>query len=539
MSLQTPESPPRTGSGNGGADDGSYMVASSPRLQIPGMFSLSPSNKTASPMFSSGLTLNTNSPTMSPRKTLNAPSNPAALRLMKDTAPSSPSSVSSVSSAPLEPSSTPTISTPTSASMANKRSLHHLKHPSPLTHSPLAQKTDGQQQQGSLKLKQLVHRRVNAIKLDESTVSLRGFSSGVTLGTGTFGRVQLVKHKAGKQPYYALKTMKKTDIIRLKQVDHIMSEAALLKELSHPFIVNLCATFQDSKRLYLILEYVPGGELFSFLRRERKISDDSARFYASEIVLALDYLHQKDIAYRDLKPENLLLSRSGHLKITDFGFAKKVDGRTWTLCGTPEYLAPEIIQSKGHGKSVDWWALGILIYEMLAGYPPYYEENPLGIYQKILRGHIDWPHFFDSRARELISKLLKPDPTQRLGCLRNGAEDVANEAWFAKVDWQSVLDRFIPAPFFPPVAHPGDSSNFDEYEEEDEEAEASTGSVKLEDNARFERFGPVKDDEDRSVFLKTAIADVSSPSGADKPPASNEAGEGDSSKPTKASPPAL
>lgn len=444
------------------------------RLQVPGMFALSPSNKSP-PSFSLF-----SSPTVSPKKL--SPTN--HIGVGNEDGHSRMSSVTSFDS-----SSTPV-----------QRSHKSVDSPSP----SLPQSKE--QQQGtatSSKLKQLIHRRVTAVKMDAEATSLRDFTLGVTLGTGTFGRVQLMQQKSGKQNYFALKTMKKCDIVRLKQIDHIMSEALLLKDLSHPFVVNLCATFQDSKRLYLILEYVPGGELFSFLRRERKISDEASRFYASEIVLALDYLHSKDIAYRDLKPENLLLSRSGHLKITDFGFAKKIDGRTWTLCGTPEYLAPEIIQSRGHGKGVDWWALGILIYEMLAGYPPFYEENPLGIYQKILRGVVEWPPFFDSRARELIGKLLKVDVTQRLGCLRNGTEDVANEPWFAKVNWQSVLDRFIPAPFFPPVSHPGDSSNFDDYEEEDETKGDPAIQIKPEDDERFATFGPLKDEKERLEFLRS------------------------------------
>jgi protein kinase X len=173
-------------------------------------------------------------------------------------------------------------------------------------------------------------------------------------------------------------------ILRLKQLDHIKSEVKILSTISHPFIVNLHGHTQDDRRIYLLFEYVPGGELFSYLRREGRFANDHARFYAAQISLAFDYLHSMNIVYRDLKPENLLLNAKGHMKITDFGFAKVVEDRTWTLCGTPEYLAPEIIQSKGHNKSVDWWAIGILIYEMLAGYPPFYDESPFGIYQKIL-----------------------------------------------------------------------------------------------------------------------------------------------------------
>ena len=154
------------------------------------------------------------------------------------------------------------------------------------------------------------------------------------VGTGTFGRVRLVQHKPTSK-YYALKILKKSEIIRLKQVQHIQSEVTLLKLISHPFIVNLMGHFQDEKKLYMILQYVPGGELFSHLRREGRFSDDHGRYYAAEIVLAFAYMHSLKVVYRDLKPENLLISPEGHMAITDFGFAKQIDDKTWTLCGTP------------------------------------------------------------------------------------------------------------------------------------------------------------------------------------------------------------
>ena len=172
-------------------------------------------------------------------------------------------------------------------------------------------------------------------------------------------------------------------MIYLKQVDHVKTEKKILEELNHPFIVNLFGAFQDDKNLYLLLEYVIGGEFFSHLRKAGRFPNDTAKFYAAQITLVFEHLHSMMILYRDLKPENLLLDSDGNCKVTDFGFAKKVEYRTWTLCGTPEYLAPEIILSKGHGKAVDWWASGILMYEMLAGYPPFYDEDPLGIYQKV------------------------------------------------------------------------------------------------------------------------------------------------------------
>jgi len=294
------------------------------------------------------------------------------------------------------------------------------------------------------------------------TLKMEDLEIAETLGTGTFGRVRLVKHK-GNGKYYALKVLKKHEVIRLKQVEHIMSEKAILSMINHPFIVRLGGTMQDGKNLYMMLEYVIGGELFSHLRKAGRFSNDTTRFYAGCIVMALQHLHSMDIVYRDLKPENLLLDEHGYLKVTDFGFAKKVEDRTWTLCGTPEYLAPEIIQSKGHGKAVDWWALGILIYEMLAGYPPFYDENPFGIYQKILAGKIEYPRHFDVHAKDLVRKLLSPDRSKRIGNLKNGAEDIKKHKWFRGFDFTALLQKQQSPPIVPEVRSPGDTRNFDKY----------------------------------------------------------------------------
>jgi serine/threonine protein kinase len=269
----------------------------------------------------------------------------------------------------------------------------------------------------------------------ESKATVNSFELGETLGTGTFGRVRLVKCKVqGKTHYFAMKLLKKAEILKLKQVEHIKSEKNILSMISHPFIVNMFHSFKDETRLYMILEYVIGGELFSQLRKVGRFNKNTSQFYAAQIVLALEYLHDKNIVYRDLKPENLLIDRKGNMKITDFGFAKElVDQRTWTLCGTPEYLAPEIIQSKGHGKAVDWWAMGILIYEMLAGYPPFYDEVPFGIYHKILQGikYVQFPETFGPLGRDLVKKLLTADRTKRYGCLKNGASDIKKHKWFS------------------------------------------------------------------------------------------------------------
>ncbi|BFZ55083.1 Cytochrome c oxidase subunit 1 [Savitreella phatthalungensis] len=289
-----------------------------------------------------------------------------------------------------------------------------------------------------------------------------------TLGTGTFGRVFLVQHKSDASPtgrFYAMKTLQKSEVVRLRQVEHMNNEREILQLVQHPFIVSLRTSFQSAHNLFMCLDYVPGGELFSHLRRAVKFQNDVTRFYAAEILLALEHLHAHDIIYRDLKPENILIDADGHIKITDFGFAKRIADRTWTLCGTPEYLAPEIIQSRGHGKAVDWWALGILIYEMLCGYPPFYDSSHIGIYEKILAGKIRWPSHLEPQAIDVISRLLNPDITKRLGNLSRAAIDVKDHPWFRYCRWDLLMTKAIRPPIVPLCRSNGDTRNFDSYPE--------------------------------------------------------------------------
>ncbi|CDO92314.1 unnamed protein product [Kluyveromyces dobzhanskii CBS 2104] len=288
-----------------------------------------------------------------------------------------------------------------------------------------------------------------------------------TLGTGSFGRVHLVRSNHNGR-FYAMKVLKKNTVVKLKQVEHTNDERNMLSVVSHPFIIRMWGTFQDSQQLFMIMDYIEGGELFSLLRKSQRFPNPVAKFYAAEVCLALEYLHSKGIIYRDLKPENILLDKNGHIKLTDFGFAKYVPDVTYTLCGTPDYIAPEVVSTKPYNKSVDWWSFGVLIYEMLAGYTPFYDSNTIKTYENILNAPVKFPPFFHSDAQDLISKLVTRDLSQRLGNLQNGSEDVKNHPWFSEVIWEKLLCRNIETPYEPPIqAGQGDTSQYDRYPEEE------------------------------------------------------------------------
>ncbi|KIX95752.1 cAMP-dependent protein kinase type 2 [Fonsecaea multimorphosa CBS 102226] len=300
--------------------------------------------------------------------------------------------------------------------------------------------------------------------------TLTDFAIQRTLGTGSFGRVHLVQSKHN-QRFYAIKVLKKAQVVKMKQIEHTNDERRMLQRVKHPFLITLWGTFQDSKNLYMVMDFIEGGELFSLLRKSQRFPNPVAKFYAAEVTLALEYLHGQNIIYRDLKPENLLLDRHGHVKITDFGFAKEVPDITWTLCGTPDYLAPEVVASKGYNKSVDWWSLGILIFEMLCGFTPFWDGgSPVKIYENILKGRVKYPPYIHADAQDLLVQLITSDLTKRLGNLHGGPADIKNHAWFAEVTWERLLKKDIDAPYVPPVkGGAGDASQFDKYPEETEE----------------------------------------------------------------------
>ena len=287
-----------------------------------------------------------------------------------------------------------------------------------------------------------------------------------TLGAGSFGRVKLAKMN-DTEKFYAIKILKKIDLIKLKQIDHILNEIKILTYVSHPFIIETHGFTQDDRYIYIILEFINGGELFTYLRSVIKFSLDQAIFYAGQVVLIFEYLHSKNIIYRDLKPENLLIDKNGYLKLTDFGFAKICDKRTYTLCGTPEYIAPEILLNKGHGKPVDWWTFGILIYEMIAGIAPFNDEDPMGIYKKILKCKVRFPSSFPSNAKSLVKHLLVIDLSKRYGNLRNGVNDIKNHRFFKDFDFRLLINKKLKGPFIPKICNEGDTGNFTAIEDSD------------------------------------------------------------------------
>jgi len=298
-----------------------------------------------------------------------------------------------------------------------------------------------------------------------------------TLGSGTFGRVKLVRHKVSGMPY-AMKILNKAHVVAYKQQQNVIHEKELMTMCSHPFILKLHNTFKDKNHLYLLVDFVQGGELFTYLHCQPnstgKLTEDHAKFYASHVIMAIEYLHERSIVYRDLKPENLLIDPQGYLKMVDFGFAKVVTDRTYTLCGTPEYLAPELVLGKGHNKGVDYWALGVLIYEMVVGNSPFAAANPsdqMQICRNIVKEPLVFPSWLSSDCRDLIAKLLERDQTKRIGLTHGGTSAIRNHPWFANLNWDRVLKKKELAPYRPKLNDPFDTSKFDAVPENDEHYE--------------------------------------------------------------------
>lgn len=287
------------------------------------------------------------------------------------------------------------------------------------------------------------------------------------LGKGGYGKVFQVRKTTGADAnsYFAMKVLKKASIVRnQKDTAHTRAERNILEAVRHPFIVELVYAFQTGGKLYLILEYLSGGELFMHLEREGIFLEDTACFYLCEIILALEHLHNLGIIYRDLKPENVLLDAQGHVKLTDFGLCKEhiQEGIvTHTFCGTIEYMAPEILMRSGHGKAVDWWSLGALMYDMLTGMPPFCADNRKKTVDAILKDKLNIPGYLTPDSRDLIRRLMKRQVSQRLGSGPTDGQAVRAHPFFKNVNWDDVVARRLDPPIKPVLASEDDVSQFD------------------------------------------------------------------------------
>ena len=294
----------------------------------------------------------------------------------------------------------------------------------------------------------------------KNKVTLNDFQIIKLLGKGAFGKVLLVYNEELKK-YFAMKTLRKDYIKKNQQTKHTKEERKILEKIDYPFISKLYYAFQNEKKLFMITEYMPGGEMFYHLHMNDHFNENKARFYIAEIVLAIDHLHKNNILYRDLKPENILLDELGHIKLTDFGLSKIMNNiekdKTYTVCGTPIYVAPEVLTGQGYNKLVDWWSVGVLLYEFLAGYSPYREARTK-IDIKIYKKNLEQDPLISDTAFDLIKKFCTFDVSKRIG---KNFEDIKNHEFFKDIDWVKLEKKEITPPYKPKIRFAGDVGNFD------------------------------------------------------------------------------
>ena len=294
-------------------------------------------------------------------------------------------------------------------------------------------------------------------------LSFHDFEKLKVLGKGSFGEVLLVRLKANGK-LFAMKILTKKNVKLRHQEVHTKAERDLMVKINCPFIVNIKFAFQDAVNLYIITEFMQGGEMFFHLHNERKFSDEKTKFYIVEIILAIEFLHKNKMLYRDLKPENIMVDANGHIKLTDFGLSKmvkKTKEKAFTICGTPQYLAPEILSDDGYDNSVDWWSLGCVMYEMLVGKAPF--RIPKGSYLSadLYKKKVTIPEYVTAEAKDLISQLLVPNPKKRLGYGKDGAKNIKQHSYFEGINWEDAWERKLKPPLIPQLRGETDLSYFD------------------------------------------------------------------------------
>ncbi|KAE8914694.1 Serine/threonine-protein kinase [Phytophthora fragariae] len=348
---------------------------------------------------------------------------------------------------------------------------------------------------------------------DKKTASLADFQLLSVIGQGAFGKVLLVRHSTtGK--VHAMKIISKQFVIDMDSVHYMKTERDVMTKIRHPFVIGLNYAFQTESKVYLVMEYQSGGELFSYLKEEGTFTEDAVRFYLAEMILALEHLHAHGIIHRDLKPENVLISAEGHIKLTDFGLAKEyVDGQELlTVCGTKEYMAPEMLLGKGYDSAVDWWSLGALAYEMLTGNPPFRSKNAADLQKKIISAKAQLPRWLSGEAHSLIKSLLERNVSKRLGggkssmFVMKGVQAIKRHSFFKRVDWEKMETLRVPPPKVPSVTDDVDTSNFDKEFTSMPASDLMCDAVIEEHNNLFRGFSFCRQDS-----LKEIISNPQSP----------------------------
>ncbi|XP_059626049.1 uncharacterized protein LOC132269056 isoform X2 [Cornus florida] len=395
------------------------------------------------------------------------------------------------------------------------KNLHERKERRNLLEKKLADADVSEEDQSNL-LKFLEKKETEYMRLQRHKFGADDFELLTMIGKGAFGEVRVCREKTTGH-VYAMKKLKKSEMLRRGQVEHVKAERNLLAEVDSNCIVKLYCSFQDEEFLYLIMEYLPGGDMMTLFMRKDTLTEDEARFYVAETVLAIESIHKHNYVHRDIKPDNLLLDRYGHLRLSDFGLCKPLDCSTleekdfsqgdsfngtsksnerpappkrtqqeqlqhwqknrrmlaYSTVGTPDYIAPEVLLKKGYGMECDWWSLGAIMYEMLVGYPPFYSDDPMSTCRKIVnwRTHLKFPEeaTLSPEAKDLISKLLC-NVNERLGS--RGADEIKAHPWFKGIDWDKIYQ--MDAAFIPEVNDELDTQNFEKFEESDNQAQTSS-----------------------------------------------------------------
>ncbi|KAL8530249.1 hypothetical protein ACS0TY_007338 [Phlomoides rotata] len=395
------------------------------------------------------------------------------------------------------------------------RNLQERRERRNLLEQKLADADVSEEDQSNL-LKFLEKKETEYMRLQRHKMGADDFELLTMIGKGAFGEVRVCREKTSGS-VYAMKKLKKSEMLRRGQVEHVKAERNLLAEVDSNCIVKLYCSFQDDEYLYLIMEYLPGGDMMTLLMRKDTLTEDEARFYVAETVLAIESIHKHNYIHRDIKPDNLLLDRQGHLRLSDFGLCKPLDCSTikedfsvgdsvngtsrsddnsapkrtqqeqlqhwqknrrmlaYSTVGTPDYIAPEVLLKKGYGMECDWWSLGAIMFEMLVGYPPFYSDDPMSTCRKIVnwKTHLKFPDeaVLTLEAKDLISRLLC-NVNQRLGS--NGADEIKAHPWFNGVDWEHIYQ--MEAAFIPEVKDELDTQNFEKFEESEHHVQTSSKS---------------------------------------------------------------